>query len=181
MRAQPSFEQRLRRDDDVRLRLDILPIGAVLAGLLAVLANVGVEAQPVEHAEAFVALVEGVDVELGRAEARAGGLIENGAHLRREIGARGFLGLPRSIVGVSGIVDRRNFLDRGVARGDVAVFSRFCRRCGCRVRDCGGETERGNQPENGGERIVHVRWSVAEAIRFTKMEPGSASRVQAAP
>jgi hypothetical protein len=36
--AQPSFEQRLRRDDDVRLRLDILPIGAVLASLLAVLA-----------------------------------------------------------------------------------------------------------------------------------------------
>ena len=39
----------------------------------------------------------------------------------------------------------RNFLDGCVARGDVAVFSRFCRRCGCRVRDCGGETQRDNR------------------------------------
>ena len=164
--VQPSFEQRLRRDDDMRPRLDILPIGAILASLLAVLPDHGVEAQPVKHAEAFVAFVESVDVELGRAKACAGGLIENDAHLRREIGACGFLGLPRCIVGVSGIVDRRNFLDRGVARGDVVVFSRFCRRCGGRVRDCGGETERGHQPENGGEGIVHVRWSVAGAVWF---------------
>src|SRR4051812_34459075 len=33
------------------------------------------------------------------------------------------------------------------------------------------KTERGNQLENGGAGIVHVRWSAAEAIRFTKMEP----------
>ena len=90
----------------MRLRRDILPIGAVLAGLFAVLPERGLEAQPVEHAETFVALVESVDVELGRAKASTGGLIENGAHLRCEVGARGFLGLPRRIVGVSGIVDR---------------------------------------------------------------------------
>ena len=148
----------------MRLRRDILAVGAVLAGLLAVLADHGVEAQPVEHAETFVALVEGVDVELGRAKACAGGLIENGAHLRREIGARGILGLPRRVVGVSGIVDRRNFLDRGVARGDVAVFGRFCRRCG--GRNCGGEKERDDQPEDTGKGIVHVRWSVATVVWF---------------
>jgi hypothetical protein len=48
-------------------------------------------------------------VELGWAKASAGNLIENGAHLCREIGARRFLGLPRRIIGVSSIVDRRNF------------------------------------------------------------------------
>jgi hypothetical protein len=114
-------------------------------------------------------------VELGRAIARAGGFAENDAHLRREVGARRFLGLPRGLVDVAGMVDRRNLLDRCVARGDVAVFSRLCRRCGGSVRDCGGETDRGNQPENGGERVVHVRWSVAEGIRFKKMELESSS------
>jgi hypothetical protein len=104
------------------------------------------------------ALVERVDVELGRTKALTRGFVENGTHLRREIGACRVLGLPRRIVGVSGIVDRRNFLDRGVAGGDVAVFSRLCRRCGYSVRDCGGETERGNQPENDRKGIVHVRW-----------------------
>jgi hypothetical protein len=85
-------------------------------------------------------------------------------HLRHEIGACGFLGLPRRVVGVSGIVDRRNFLDRGVARGDVAVFGRFGRRCGC--RNCGGETERDDRPEDSGKGIVHVRWSVAPVVWF---------------
>jgi hypothetical protein len=93
-----------------------------------------------------------------------GGLIENGAHLRCEIDARSILGLSRRLVGVSGIVDRRNFLDRGVARGDVAVFGRFRRRCGC--RNCGGEKERDDQPEDGGKGIVHVRWSVAPVVWF---------------
>ncbi len=50
--------------------------------------------------------------------------------------------------------------------GDVAVFGRFCRRRGGCVRDCGGETERGNQPENSGEGIAHVRWSATRAIWF---------------
>jgi len=53
--AQPAFEQRLRRDDDMRLRLDILAVGAVLAGRLAVDAELGVEPQPVERAKTFVA------------------------------------------------------------------------------------------------------------------------------
>jgi hypothetical protein len=91
-----------------------------------------------------IVAIESVDVELGRAKACAGGLIENGAHLRREFGARGFLGLQRRIVGVFGIVDRRNFLDRSVTRGDVAVFGRFRRWCGGCVRDCGREAERGS-------------------------------------
>jgi hypothetical protein len=95
-----------------------------------------------------------------------GGLIENGAHLRCEIDARSILGLSRRVVGVSGIVDRRNFLDRGVARGDVAVFRFFCRRCGCCVRDCGGEAKRGNQPDNSGKGIVRVRWSAIPAVWF---------------
>jgi hypothetical protein len=47
----------------MRLRRDILPIGAVLACLLAVRSEEGVEAQPVEHAETFVALVEGVQLQ----------------------------------------------------------------------------------------------------------------------
>ena len=89
----------------MRLRRDILSIGAVLAGLFAVLPDQGFEAQPVEHSETFVALVGSVDVELGRAKACAGGHVENGAHLRREIGARGFLGLPGGIASVSGILD----------------------------------------------------------------------------
>ena len=146
------------------LRRDILAVGAGLACRLAILPEPRIEPQPVEHPEAFVAFGEGVDVELGRAEAVAGGLIENGAHPRREISAGGFLGLPRPVVDVSGIVDRRNFLDRGVAGGDVAVFGRFCRRCGC--RNCGGEKERDDQPEDSGKGIVHVRWSVGPVFWF---------------
>ena len=110
-----------------------------------------------------IVAIENVDVELGRAKACAGGIIENGAHPRREISAGGILGLPRPVVDVSGIVDRRNFLDRGVA-GDEAVFGRFCRRCG--GRNCGCEKERDDQPEDSGKGIVHVRWSVGPIFWF---------------
>ena len=104
---------------------DILAVGAVRACRLAILPEPRIEPQPVERPEAFVTFGEGVDVQLGRPEAVAGGLIEDCAHPRREISAGGILGLPRPVVDVSGIVDRRNFLDRGAAGGDVAVFGRF--------------------------------------------------------
>jgi hypothetical protein len=117
-------------------------------------------------------------VEPGRTKALTRGLVENRTHLRPKIGGRGFLGLPGCIVGVSGIEDGRNFVDRGVAGGDVVVFSLFCRRCG--GRNCGGEKERDDQPENGEKDIVHVRWSVAPAVWFKVKDCDQPSHVAGA-
>ena len=128
-----------------------------------------------------IVAIESVDVQLGRAKACAGGLIENGAHLRREIGACGFLGLPRRVVGVSGIVDRRNFLDRGVAHGDVAVFAAFAdgaavaivaaRKSGTispRIAEkvlcmCGGRSH----PSSGSRRTIEINPSPVAGRTFS--------------
>jgi len=89
--AQPAFEHRLRRHDDVGLGLDIFTVGAIATGLLAVGAELGIEAQAVERAEAFVALVEGFEVELGGTKPLAAGLGHDRTHLRQQIGANGIL------------------------------------------------------------------------------------------
>jgi len=80
------------------------------------------EAQAVERAETLVAFVEAPEIEFYRSKASARGLVEDRGHLRRQVGGRGFLVLLRGIVEFPGVVDRRQFLDRGIARGDVAIL-----------------------------------------------------------
>ena len=87
MGAQPAFEQRLCRDDDMRFWVRLLAVGAVRACRLAILPEDRVEPQAIKGPKAFVTLGEIVDVQLGRPEAAAVRLIES----RRTCAARSVL------------------------------------------------------------------------------------------
>ena len=117
----------------MRARLDILAVGAVLAGFLAVGPELGIEAQAVKRAEALIALVEGLDVEPGRTESLAVGFAEDRSHLRLQIGEDDVLGLRSAIVGLAGVIDRREFGNGRVARRDVARLERGLQRRGIRA------------------------------------------------
>jgi hypothetical protein len=65
-----------------------------------------------------------VEVELGGAVSPICEFTEDRGHLRPEIGAHGVLGLVGGIIGIAGIVDRLQPLDRSIAGGDIAILER---------------------------------------------------------
>ena len=99
MTAQPALQHRLRRYNDECSWLDILAVGAIAAGFLAVFAELRFEAQAVDRTKIFVALVEAEQAELGGTISPAAGIADDRLHLRQQVGAHGVVGLLRGFVG----------------------------------------------------------------------------------